>query len=202
MTDKKEKRTEYQLDYSVPHWFALYTRSRHEKKVKELLDERGFENFLPLTTEYHEWSDRKKAVIVPLIRSYVFVRIAAKNAIYVTRIPGATRFIKFKDEMAPIPDFQIQALMQAVNEGIELKKRDYSVETGQDVRVKEGPMKNAIGKLVRIENESRFFITLKIPPCAFEVMISPELLEPYKGEDGDSKSDAKKKTCVRIPLGM
>ncbi|MBN2600786.1 MAG: UpxY family transcription antiterminator [Candidatus Marinimicrobia bacterium] len=194
MNNSGRQGPETNLDYNALHWFALYTKSRHEKKVKELLDEKGIESYLPLKKEYHQWIDRKKLVEVPLIRGYVFVRISAKNSVFVLELYGAIRFIKFKDEMAPIPDFQIQALMQAMNEGIELKKRNYPV-TGQDVEVSDGPMKGAIGKLVRIENENRFFITLKIPPCAFEVMINPELLKPYIKE-------YEKKTHVSIPLGI
>ena len=195
MINRPKQLLKYELDYYTLHWFAVVTRSRHEKKVKELLDEQKVENFLPMTKEYHRWSDRKKVVEVPLIKGYIFVRIAAKNAIYVTRIPGASRFVKFKNELAPIPDFQIQALMLATSSGVKLKKIAY-LEAGQDVEVCDGPMKGSKGKLLRIENESRFVITLDFPPSAYEIRVKPEQLKPYR------KEDEQKKIRVEIPLGM
>jgi hypothetical protein len=37
---------------AVPlNWYALLTRSRHEKVVAERLEERGFETFLPIVRE-------------------------------------------------------------------------------------------------------------------------------------------------------
>ena len=44
------------------HWYALYVKSRSEKKVLTQLEEQGFEAFLPLVTHVKQWSDRKKKV--------------------------------------------------------------------------------------------------------------------------------------------
>jgi len=153
-----------ELDYSALHWFAVYTKSRHEKKVRKLLDEKKIENYLPLIKEYHQWSDRKKLVEVPLIRGYVFVRIAAKNSVYVLEVPGAVRFIKFKNELAPIPDFQIEALSRVIASGVSFRPREY-LKTGQMVQVSDGPLKGIKGKIQRIENETRFRGTQKAIPC-------------------------------------
>ncbi|MBU0711218.1 UpxY family transcription antiterminator [bacterium] len=194
MNNSVKRCSEYILDYSALHWFALYTKSRHEKKVKELLDEKCIENYLPLKKEYHQWTDRKKLVEVPLIRGYVFVRIAAKNSVFVLEIPGAARFIKFKNEMAPIPDFQIEALTQVLASGASLQKREY-LKTGRNVQVKSGPFKGVKGKIQRIENENRFIISLNFPQASFEVLVDPALLEPFDDE-------CEKKSYVSIPLGM
>ena len=57
-------------------WYAVHTRSRHEKLVAERLQERGMTAFLPLVKETHRWSDRKKTVELPLFSCYIFVRMA------------------------------------------------------------------------------------------------------------------------------
>lgn len=44
----------------LPSWYAVYTTSRSEKKVKARLDEAKVDNYLPLRTEYRMWSDRRK----------------------------------------------------------------------------------------------------------------------------------------------
>ena len=62
-------------DRTKPHWFAVYTKSRNEKKVYERLIDEGYEAYLPLQKRLKQWSDRKKWVEEPLLRSYVFVKI-------------------------------------------------------------------------------------------------------------------------------
>lgn len=56
----------------LPSWYAVYTTSRSEKKVKARLDEAKVDNYLPLRTEYRMWSDRKKKVSFPLIPRLYF----------------------------------------------------------------------------------------------------------------------------------
>lgn len=182
------------LDYCVPCWFAVYTKARHEKKVKALLDEKRIENYLPLIKEYHRWTDRKQQVEVPLIRGYIFVRIAAKYAVYVLEVPGAVRFVKFQNEVAPIPDFQIEALKRVIESGVDFRARKY-LKTGQMVEVEDGPLKGIIGKIQRIENESRFVITLDAPQAAYEVQVDPKYLKPYDKKDS-------RIVRVSLPLGM
>src|SRR5579863_6439181 len=50
----------------TPQWFAIRTRSRHEKTVADQLERQKIESFLPLVKTTHKWSDRKKEVELPL----------------------------------------------------------------------------------------------------------------------------------------
>src|SRR5271168_3470221 len=58
-----------------PCWYAIRTRSRHEKVVAKQLDGLQIENFLPLCNVIHRWSDRRKEVELPLFPGYAFVRL-------------------------------------------------------------------------------------------------------------------------------
>ena len=60
-------------------WFVVYTKSRCEKKVADLLTKKGIENYCPLNRVQKQWSDRKKIILAPLFTSYVFVRIRPVN---------------------------------------------------------------------------------------------------------------------------
>jgi Transcription termination factor nusG len=59
-----------------PRWYAIQTRARHEKIVAHQLQVRGITVFLPLVTEIHRWSDRRKVVQLPLFSGYVFVHLS------------------------------------------------------------------------------------------------------------------------------
>ena len=56
-------------------WYAVSTRSRQEKVAASMLESFGIENFLPLSMERRQWSDRKQVVNVPLFPGYLFVRV-------------------------------------------------------------------------------------------------------------------------------
>jgi len=88
-------------------WFALYTRSRHEKRVAEALEQRGFDTYLPLVPRVSEWHDRKKTVLWPLFPGYVFVRLCPEDAATVLSIPGSVQVIGVAGRPAPIPDEDI-----------------------------------------------------------------------------------------------
>ncbi len=77
------------------NWYAVQTRSRHEKKVADEIQDKGISSFLPLITQIHRWSDRRKEVDVPLFPGYVFVRTSPSPdaRISVLRTPGVAGFV-------------------------------------------------------------------------------------------------------------
>ena len=76
-----------------PNWYAIQTRSRHEKKVADEIQHKGIRSFLPLVTRLHRWSDRQKEVQLPLFPGYVFVHTAPsdKARISVLQTPGVAQ---------------------------------------------------------------------------------------------------------------
>jgi len=89
------------------HWYALYTRSRHEKRVAEALEQRGFDVYLPVIPRVSDWHDRKKTVLWPLFPGYVFVRFNRASASQVLSVPGSVQVIGVAGQPAPIPDEDI-----------------------------------------------------------------------------------------------
>ncbi len=130
-------------------WYAVYTTSRAEKKVKQRLDESGIENYLPLRTEIRIWSDRKKKVSLPLIPGYIFVRIAVEDMLKILNIPGVVTFLREKSVPAAIPDDQIHRLRMMVEHAFdEVEFLTSHVNVGDKVRVKQGNLEGLIGELV------------------------------------------------------
>ena len=44
------------------NWYVAYVKSCSEFKVAEFLEKFGYEYYLPVKREVHQWSDRKKIV--------------------------------------------------------------------------------------------------------------------------------------------
>lgn len=75
-------------DHNAVRWYALRTRSRHEKRVQEQLSARGIEPFLPLVEPWRQWKDRRKLVAFPLFPGYCFARFPLSLRVAVLATDG------------------------------------------------------------------------------------------------------------------
>ena len=92
------------------NWYALYTKSRHEKKSQERLENEGFEVFCPMINTIKKWSDRKKKVSIPLIPSYIFIKVEEKNRNKVLADPSILNFVYWLGKPAVIRNEEINRL--------------------------------------------------------------------------------------------
>lgn len=132
-------------------WYAIYTRSRFEKRTHALLLEQQVEAYLPLVDSWRVWSDRRKRIQVPLLSSYLFVHTDPANYHNYLRIlntPGAVRFIGFEGKPVPIPDQQIEALKRLSSHGVAMEAMAETPPPGSPVTVSAGPLKGLQGEVV------------------------------------------------------
>ena len=142
-----------------PKWYAVYTRSRAEKKLYSLLTQKGIESFLPLRKTLKIYSDRKKWVEEPLLRSYILVRVSEKDYYSVLNTAGAVRYVCFEGKATPIPDSHIIALQNFVNN----RPKDLEIEmgelaAGEIMEVINGPLKGTQGEIQQIRGNHRLLL--------------------------------------------
>ena len=89
---------------TTPRWFAVWTRSRHERAVFDQLTERGIKAFLPTTPRWSRWKDRNKKVDLPLFPGYFFARFIPASRLPVLKCAGVVAIVSFNGELAPVPD--------------------------------------------------------------------------------------------------
>jgi transcriptional antiterminator RfaH len=150
------------LDF-MKHWYALYTRSRFEKRTYSLLLDKGVDVYLPLIKSWRVWSDRRKQIEVPLMSSYLFVNtdVADYEAhIKILNTPGVVRFISFEGQAVPIPEYQIMALKRLSMEGIDMQCLDVSPPPGTLVTIEMGPLKGLKGEVVYSGNSKKVIIRI------------------------------------------
>jgi transcription antitermination factor NusG len=161
----------------VPHWYAICSTPRHEKRIHEYLALRNIECFLPLYRSIHRWKNGCKHVIeLPLFPGYLFVKIGLRHKVRVLEIPGVLSFVGTKVEPAQLSDFEIETLRS----GLHLKKfAPYSdLIVGEKVRVKAGPLAGLTGVLVRTTNGLRVVITLDMINQSVAVELDVADVEP------------------------
>src|ERR687884_298447 len=91
-------------------WFALWTRSRHEQVVREQLEQKRIEAFLPTVTRWSRWKDRKKKIDWPLFPGYCFARFDPRDRLPILKCMGVVNIISFEGEPAPIPVHEIESI--------------------------------------------------------------------------------------------
>lgn len=159
-------------------WYPVYTRSRAEKKANEELNRKGIQTYLPLKKAVKQWSDRKKIVEEPLIKSYLFAYISAREYAEVLMTNGVARFIYFSSQVASIPDQQIHDLKLLLATDADLELIDYDIKPGESVLIKAGPFKGIIAELVSLQNKQRIILRLQNMGYSININTSIAFVEP------------------------
>ena len=152
MSDKEER-----------HWYALYVRSRAEKKVVTQLEDIGVEVFLPLVTKIKQWSDRKKKIEEPLFKSYVFVHSTPKQHVSILNVYGVLKFVTFEHEAVVVPDNQIVAIKRYLD-NFDEKERELTnaeLQVGDMVRITNGPMQGLKGILHSVKDKRQLIVYIE-----------------------------------------
>jgi transcription antitermination factor NusG len=160
----------------IPQWFAAYTCAHHEKRVAEQLRGRGIECFLPLYSTIHRWKDRKVTLELPLFPGYIFVYLAAQKHFRVLEVPGVARIVGTSRRPTPLPDREIQVLMDA--KALAVRTEPYRFLTaGAKVRVKAGHFEGLEGFVLRRKGMQGMVVTLRAISSAFVLEVDAADLE-------------------------
>lgn len=160
----------------LPQWYALHTRSRHEKKVDAKLKEKGIVSYLPLNTIYRRWSDRYKKVQQPLFSCYIFVNIALKDRLPILQTDGAVGLVSFNGIPATIPEDQINAIKKILERSQTVDYADFFTP-GKKVKVIQGPLKGIQGTLIYNKSNNRLVVAIDGIKQAISVEIDPRDLQ-------------------------
>jgi transcription antitermination factor NusG len=127
-------------------WYAVHTYPRHEKAVAERMQRQGMTVFLPMLSEMHRWSDRRKFVQLPLFSCYVFVQMPPRNEdrIRVLRTDGVISLVGMRGQGTPIPEEQIEAVRTVLAQGLTCGAHPF-LKAGQRVRIRGGALDGVEG---------------------------------------------------------
>jgi transcription antitermination factor NusG len=162
-----------------PQWYALRTRSRHEKMVADQLNKQGVENFLPLMKHSRQWSDRIKEVELPLFSGYTFVRVvlSSPDRLRVLQTHGVAGFVGINCIGTAIPDNQIEDIRTLLASKVAFEEQPY-LRVGQRVRVKGGALDGVEGILAAQNGDRSLVISLEPIQRSLSVRIQGYTVEP------------------------
>jgi len=149
-------------------WYVLYTKPRNEKKVALLLEQKGVVVYCPTQETIKQWSDRKKKVVEPVFRSYLFVQLDEykKDSVYTLTTPGAVRFLWWQGKPGVVRDEEIQQIKDFLG-----LYKDAIITTqiheGEEVTIKEGVLKENKGKVLRVQGNK---VTLHLKSIGLNII--------------------------------
>ncbi len=170
MSDDSGYRDRERIETERLHWYALRTRSRHEKLVRDQLDKQGIEPLLPTVKRLSQWKDRKKEIEVPLFSGYCFVRFAQREKTPIQKVTGVVEIVGCGSRPEPIPEQEIDALRRLITSVLPYDPHPYLHE-GMKVEVTRGPLQGVQGILLRKEKRHRLVIGVRLIEQAAAVEI-------------------------------
>jgi transcription antitermination factor NusG len=145
----------------LPQWFALHTKSRHEKTVFAQLEAKQHDVFLPLYSVKNRWADRWKTVCLPLFPGYVFCRFDLTARYSVLATSGVIDVVRIGSQPAPIENSEIDAVQLIVNSKVAAEPYPHLI-SGQHVMMTGGPLNGLIGTLTSIRNGVRLVVSVEL----------------------------------------
>jgi len=142
------------IECVLAKWLAIYSRPRWEKKVAQLLVEKGLESYCPVNKVRRKWSDRVKVVEEPLFRSYVFVRVSDVNRTDVRMTPGVINFVYWNGKPAVIKEKEINAIKRFLNEYENVEVKPIKLEVNQRVKITKGPLMDQEGQVLELQHKT------------------------------------------------
>ena len=173
-----------------PYWYAIQTRSRHEKVVRDQLAAKSITHLLPLWRKRSIWKDRVKFVDVPLFSGYLFGYFALQDKVAVLETVGVARLVGINGKPMPIPEEQITTVRTMMEHRLPCSPHPYLVE-GMRVRIKCGLLAGTEGILIQRKQRHRLVINVDVIQQAMTIEVDSATIEPL---------DARPQGIAQLPL--
>jgi transcription antitermination factor NusG len=142
-------------------WFAILARTGRERNATSLLENTGYECYLPVSKFVRKWSDRVKRTEVPLFPGYFFCRMNPNNRLPVLTTPGVIQIVGIGKTPVAVEEQEIVAIQRAGKSGIPIMPWPY-MEVGQVARIQEGPLKGLTGIVVKIKSSAKLVLSVSL----------------------------------------
>jgi transcription termination/antitermination protein NusG len=153
-------------------WYAVYTKPCWEKKVAALLSQQQIEHYCPLQKVLRQWSDRKKIILEPLFKSYVFVRVAEKEKLPVRQTDGVLNFVNYLGKPAIIRDEEIDRVKQFLCDYKNVRLESMALNVNDHVRVLSGPFMMMEGNVLEVKRKT---VRVLLPSLGFALTAEVEM---------------------------
>jgi transcription antitermination factor NusG len=167
---------ENHLSDQEARWFAVRTRFKDEKVAYKQLQINNIPVYLPIKKLTRRYGRKIRHIELPLINSFVFVKIFKNQYHLVLQTQYTTGFLKFGNNLLSIPESEIQLIKRLLNEDIDLEIVPVSLEKGDIVEIVAGPLLGLRGRLIQLQGKGKMLIDLHNFGHALQITVDNQLL--------------------------
>lgn len=163
-------------------WFAVRTRTTHEKRVASLLAYQEYECFLPVYTSRRRWSDRIKQVELPLFPGYVFSRFNLHARGPILKTPSVMGIAGIAGKPIPLDDHEIAAIERIHRSGLGVVPHPF-LRIGQRVRLEGGSLDGLEGIIEDARRRNRLIVSVSLLQRSVAVEIDSAWVTPISAPE-------------------
>lgn len=159
-------------------WYVVQTIARAEPRADFQLRSQNFATFFPRVLRTTRHARKLRTVLAAAFPGYLFVKLDIERERWrsVNGTFGVSRLVMANGAPTPVPHGVVETIMDYVDaDGVAHFDRDLVV--GQAVRMKEGPLAQAVGELVRLDSNGRVRVLLEIMGGKVETSVARSALE-------------------------
>ena len=166
-------------------WFAMRATYRRGMQIKELLDRKGINSFIPMRYEIHLKNGRRRRELVPVIRDIVFVHATQTD---LQEIKSKISYLQYmtdsrSGEKIIVPDEQMKNFIAVAGTYSEhllyFNPGEINLAKGTKVRITGGQFEGYEGVFVKVKGsrDRRVVISLQGILALAMTTLSPDLIE-------------------------
>jgi transcription antitermination factor NusG len=142
-------------------WFAVRVRTGEEKTARLLLENHGYQCYLPLSKYSRYREDRVKQMEAPLFPGYLFCRMNPHDRLPVLTTPGVIQIVGVGETAIPVDEDELTAIQRAENSGLPTMAWPY-LRAGHLERVEQGPLCGLTGIVVRMRFRTKLVLSVNL----------------------------------------
>lgn len=142
-------------------WFAILARTGREKNATMLLENAGYECYLPAMKFMRKWSDRLKEIELPLFPGYLFCRMNPQNRLPVLMTPGVIQIVGVGKTPIPVDEQEIAAIQRVGKSGISITPWPY-LQVGHVAQIEDGPLRGMTGIVIKIKSGLKLVLSVNL----------------------------------------
>lgn len=174
-------------------WYAILTKSGREKSATLLLENSGFECYLPVCKSSRKWSDRTKEIDLPLFPGYLFCRMNPNDRLPILITPGVVQIVGTGKTPIAIEEQEIAAIRRVAKSGLCTMPWPY-LQVGQTARIEEGPLLGLSGIVVKIKSELKLVLSVQLLQRSIAVEIDRNWIRAAHAHE-TSEHRTERETC-------
>jgi transcriptional antiterminator RfaH len=164
-------------------WYVVHTHPKQEDRAERNLRSLGVETFAPKVREsrYNQYTGALTHVIKHLFPRYIFALFKARSTLHKVRFTrGVHEVVSFGSSPLPV-DNEIISIIQLRMSKDGFVKLDDELKTGDEVMIKDGPLRNFTAVFEREMKEvNRVMVLLEAVTYQAHVVIERDLVAKLK----------------------